>query len=275
MKKEHASLSKSIISYWTRGIHSPEGRLNQFVPKSTPELAYVYGAILSDWNLNVHGYNCELILAVKDHDFAEEFAECLARTLGRANQYKVRWHERKTRWVVQGTSILLYNFLNRDWRDLKAYVEHCDMCGSAFLRAFFDGEGSICGTKLAVCNSDLQLLFLAKSLLYQFGIGALGPYLTSRAGTVLKDPNTGRVYKRRKDVYTLQVRKCDLPRFAQDVGFTILRKDNRLWKCVSEMQPVACISNGSPIVRKGTLISEGRHHLPIDCHRYQRGTGGI
>ena len=73
----------------------------------------------------------------------------------------------------------------------------------------------------------------------------------------------------------LQIRKCDLPRFAQGVGFTILRKENRLWKCVSEMQPVARISNGSTIVRNGTLISEGRHHVSNDCRGYESGTGGI
>jgi intein-encoded DNA endonuclease-like protein len=254
-------LSKSLISYWTRGIHSPEGKLNQFIPSSTPELAYVIGTILSDGNLNVHGYNCEFILAVKDHDFAEEFSKCLARTLGRGNQYKVRWHERKTRWVVQGASILLYNFLNRNWRDLKVSVEHCDLCRSAFLRAFFDGEGSISGTKLTVTNSDLPLLLFVRSLLYQFEIGALGPYLTSRAGTILRDPSTDRVYQRRKDVYMLVVRKRDLPRFAQDVGFTIFRKDKLLLKCMSEMLLVAPVRNSRTLSGADTGLESTAAYL--------------
>ena len=76
-------LAKSTISVWVNGLHDPTGRLNSFRPNPTPELAYVIGVILGDGNLNIHGYNAELILAVTDHDFAEEFSGCLAKILRR------------------------------------------------------------------------------------------------------------------------------------------------------------------------------------------------
>ena len=83
-----------------RRIHNPLGKVNQFQSGPSPELAYVIGVVLGDGNLNIHGYNAELILAVTDYDFAEEFSASLATILGRPKPYKVRWHPRKNRWIV-------------------------------------------------------------------------------------------------------------------------------------------------------------------------------
>jgi intein-encoded DNA endonuclease-like protein len=96
-----------------------QGRLNNFRPDPTPELAYVIGVILGDGNLNIHGYSSEMILAVTDHDFAEEFSKCLSRVLHRETPYKIRWSRPKNRWVVQGSSILLHKFLDRHWNSFK------------------------------------------------------------------------------------------------------------------------------------------------------------
>src|SRR5881296_3363232 len=128
LRNRQVRLAKSTISVWVNGLHGPTGRLNSFRPNPTPELAYVIGVILGDGNLNIHGYNAELILAVTDHDFAEEFSRCLAKVLNRERPYKIRWSERKNRWVVQGSSTLLHKFLNCEWRSFKKCIEHCDRC---------------------------------------------------------------------------------------------------------------------------------------------------
>lgn len=227
LKKEHARLSKSVISYWTRGIHSPEGKLNQFVPKSTPELAYVIGVILGDGNLNIHGYNAEMILAVIDHDFAEEFSRCLARVLHRERPYKIRWTEKKGRWVVQGSSFLLYKFLHCDWRRLKPWIEHCDRCKGAFLRAFYDCEGSM-SDSLVVYNTREELLCYIKKLLEHATIETNALHSLIMTGSKLRDPRNGRTYIRKKDCFYFTVRKRSLPKFAEYVRFTIERKSERL-----------------------------------------------
>jgi intein-encoded DNA endonuclease-like protein len=227
LKAHQVRLSKSTISVWVNGLHDPTGRLNRFRPNPTPELAYVIGVILGDGNLNIHGYNAELILAVTDHDFAEEFSRCLAIVLQRDHPYAVRWHARKNRWVVQGSSILLYKFLNCDWRSLKKWVEHCDRCRGAFLRAFYDSEGSISG-RLVVSNTRRELLRYLQTILKQANIETTSLRLGTSAGTNLKDPRTGRIYVRRKDCFRFSVRMQSIPRFAEYVGFTIERKSKRL-----------------------------------------------
>src|SRR5467141_2899997 len=115
----HLWLSKGSISGWVRGIHNPSGGKNTFHAVASPELAYVIGVIAGDGNLSVHGYNYEMLLSVTDFDFAEEFSRCLAKILGKSHLYKVRWSEKRKRWIVQGSSILLHRFLSKPWQHLK------------------------------------------------------------------------------------------------------------------------------------------------------------
>ena len=220
----HIWLSKGSISEWVRGNHSPSGGKNKFQAVASPELAYVIGVIAGDGNLSVHGYNYEMLLSVTDRDFAEEFSRCLAKILGKPNLYKVRWSEKRKRWIVQGSSILLHGFLSKPWQHLKNHIEHSSRCRFSFLSALFDGEGSITGRNLTMTNTDLSLLLYVRKLLAKSGISTSIPRVTHRAGSILKDPHTGRTYKRRKDCYVMRVSSVDLLRFARKVGFSIERK---------------------------------------------------
>ena len=220
----HTWLSKGSISEWVHGIHDPSGGTNKFHTDPSPELAYVIGVIAGDGNLNVHGYNYEMLLSVTDYDFAEEFSRCLAKILGKSNLYKVRWSEKRKRWIVQGSSIILQRFLSKPWQHLKNHIEHSSRCRFSFLRALFDGEGSITGRNLTISNTDLSLLLYVRKLLAKSGISTRIPRVTHRAGSILKDPSTGRTYKRRKDCYVMRVSPTDLLRFARKIGFSIERK---------------------------------------------------
>src|SRR2546422_6665607 len=199
----HIRLSKGSISEWVRGIHNPSGGKNKFRAVASPELAYVIGVIAGDGNLSVHGYNYEMLLSVTDHDFAAEFSRCLAKILGKSSLYKVRWSEKRKRWIVQGSSILLHRFLRGGWQLLKRYVEHCYRCRASFLRALFDGEGTIARNRISIYNTDLSLLFYIKQLLSKFGIETRNPHVHTLAGSILKDPRTGIFYERRRDCYAL------------------------------------------------------------------------
>src|SRR5207249_2304038 len=157
LESTHIRLSKGSISEWVRGIHNPSGGKNKFRAVASPELAYVIGVIAGDGNLNVHGYNYEMLLSVTDRDFAEEFSRCLAKILGKSNLYKVRWSENRKRWIVQGSSVLLFRFLNGGWQRLKRHVEHCYQCSASFLRALFDAEGTIARNRISIYNRNLSL----------------------------------------------------------------------------------------------------------------------
>src|SRR5437016_3203587 len=224
----HIWLSKGSISEWVRGIHDPSGGKNKFRAVASPELAYVIGAIAGDGNLNVHGYNYEMLLSVTDRDFAEEFSRCLAEILRKPNRYKVRWSEKRKRWIVQGSSIFLHQFLNGGWQRLKRYVEHCYRCRASFLRALFDGEGTINRNRISIYNTDLRLLLYIRQLLSKFGIERRNPYVHSLAGSILKDPRTGVFYERRRDCYAMAIRTAGSLQFARHIGFSIQRKSRLL-----------------------------------------------
>src|SRR3989454_4561371 len=224
----HIWLSKGSISEWVRGNHNPSGGKNKFQAVASPELAYVIGVIAGDGNLNVHGYNYEMLLSVTDRDFAEEFSRCLAKILGKSNLYKVRWSEKRKRWIVQGSSIFLHRFLRGGWQRLKRYVEHCYRCRASFLRALFDGEGTIGLNRISIYNTDLRLIQYIRLLLSKFGIETRIPYVRRLAGSILKDPRTGILYERRRDCYTLAIRIAGSLQFARHVGFSIKRKSRLL-----------------------------------------------
>jgi len=223
----HIRLSKGSISGWVRGIHNPSGGKNKFRAVASPELAYVIGVIAGDGNLNVHGYNYEMLLSVTDHDFAAEFSRCLAKILGKSSLYKVRWSEKRKRWIVQGSSIFLHHFLTGGWQRLKRYIEHSYRCRASFLRALFDGEGTIDRNRISIYNTDLRLLQYIRQLLSKFEIETRNPYVHNLAGSILKDPRTGIFYERRKDCYTLSIGAVGGRQFARHIGFSIQRK-NRL-----------------------------------------------
>jgi len=130
---------------------------------------------------------------------------------------------------VEGHSRLLYKFLQQRLEKLKPYVEHRKDCVAAFLRAFFDGEGSIHRRKLTVCNADRELLTYIKGLLKRyFDIDATGPHLSQKSGTIMHCPRTGKTYKTNKDCYRIYIRTHSLAGFHKDIGFTIERKQRRL-----------------------------------------------
>ena len=233
----HKWLSKGSISEWVRGNHNPSGRANKFRAVASPELAYVIAVIAGDGNLSVHGYNYEMLLSVTDYDFAKEFSRCLAKILVKPSLYRIRWSEKRKRWIVQGSSILLHRFLSKPWQHLKNHIEHSSRCRFSFLRALFDGEGSITGRNLTITNTDLSLLLYVRKLLAKSGISTSIPRVTHRAGPILKDPHTGRTYKRRKDCYVMRVSPMDLLPFARKIGFSIERKKRVLPPLVTVLRP--------------------------------------
>jgi intein-encoded DNA endonuclease-like protein len=148
-----ARISRSHISYWLRGIHSPyNGRRIPSLEllKPSEELAYVIGVKVGDGYVGKKsrvrkGYNDVMIgLEAKDREFVEEFARCLAKVLGR-KQIGPRFRDGVGKYVVEVGSKTLYELLRKpvDLDRLKKYIEHCERCVAAFIRGFADSEGSV------------------------------------------------------------------------------------------------------------------------------------
>jgi len=227
LERAQVRLSKATISGWVNGVHAPLGRVNRFEAEPSPDLAYIIGVVLGDGNLNVHEWHNEILLSVTDWDFAQEFSRCLSGILYKSRPYKVRWSENRKRWIVQVASIFLHKFLSRRWQRLRPWIEHCKNCKAAFLRAFYDSEGSV-SSGVLVSNTSKEVLFFVKDLLRELHIETGKLYVEKIAGTILKDPRTGRLYARKKNCYALRVRAKSVLDFTTTVGFTLRRKQKLL-----------------------------------------------
>jgi intein-encoded DNA endonuclease-like protein len=232
-------LSKSHISYWLRGVHSPyNGRLIPSLEllKPSEELAYVIGVVLGDGYPKMKrrvrkGYNDVIIrLEAKDKEFVEEFARCHAKVLGR-RQIRPRFRDDVGKYVVEVRSRTLYELLKKpvDLDRLKKYVEHCERCVAAFLRGFADSEGCVDKNGyITIYNTDQRLLTYIMDLLRRFNIESTGPRIHVRRGTIFYDPRMGKKYTHNKDVYVIYIRASSNTNFYRYVGFAMTRKQARL-----------------------------------------------
>jgi len=224
------------ICNWINKKHCPLGKVNKFDDRPSPELSYIIGVILGDGFKRFDGKGYLLRLAVDDKEFAEEFGKCLAKVLGR-KPYKPYWNKKPKQWIVAGCSILLYKFLDKPLEELKPCIEYSKNTISAFLRALFDGEGSMhVNAKyymrtLRLYNTNEELLNYAKYLLKKyFKINATGPHLARKKGEVINI--VGVIRKTKKDYYYLYIHAKSLSDFCKYIGFTIERKQKRLIRAI-------------------------------------------
>ena len=222
-------IPKSTLSTWKNNKHKPPE--TRWKPQPTPELAYVIGVLHGDGYTRTKPKEWKYIIGLecKDHEFATEFSKALAKILNKP--FKTPKH-RKTRNIYRITyeSRAFYNWWTQQTlQTLKPYIEHNKETITAYLRGFFDSEGTNYRNKIIkVYNSNIELLKYVKSLLVKyFGIEVLGPTLATKAGTIMKAKNGE--FLRRKNVYGLEIRKRrHIDEFLYYVGFSILEKQEGL-----------------------------------------------
>jgi intein-encoded DNA endonuclease-like protein len=173
------------------------------------------------------GYNPRLVsLGAKDKEFVEKFASCIAMVLN-IPPPKLKYKQSKGQYYIEVASTTFYELLRKpvDLKRLKKYIEHCDMCKKMFLQGFIDSEGCIDEKgRIYISNTNYELLIYVQKLLREFGIESTGPRPTSsRRGTVIHNPRTGKQYLRNKDEYVIYIRASSNEDFYRHIGFTIKR----------------------------------------------------
>jgi intein-encoded DNA endonuclease-like protein len=235
-------ISRSTIKRWLRGVCNPyNGRRIPSLELLEPseDLAYVIGMRLGDgsaWEKRrvYKGYREAgtiegiIELKAKDKEFVDESAIRVARVLG-CRPPKVYFDASTGRYHFMIESRTLYELLKKpiNIKKLRRYIEHCPKCMAAFLRGFFDSEGSVRDDGvITVGNSNYRLLKYVQKLLRKFGIAAKGPELVHRQGSIMSIE--GRKQRRRRNVYRIYIRPRDAIKFYRWIGFTIRRKQKRL-----------------------------------------------
>ncbi len=229
-------LNKSHVSEWVRGIHSPYN--GQYIPsvdflKPSEELAYIIGVVLGDgFAIKVKrgpsDYHYIIGLQVKDRGFANEFARCLSKVLGRSPK-KPTYIKSIKHYVVRVESKTLYELLKKpiELDRLKPYIEHSRKCMAAFIRGFVDAEGCVAKDGfIRIFNTNLRFLVYLKDLLHRLGIESTEPRLSRRSGKTIYW--RGKRIMMKKDCYSLYIRTSGYLRFYKTINFTIERKRVRL-----------------------------------------------
>ncbi len=212
-------MSEGTAENWLyRGI-SPIHKFNIPSLAPSPELAYVLGVIYSDGWLEDHPRSRgRIVLTAKDKDFVECFNRNICRVLNKKSVYSI--HNHRGYWQVEAYSILLYRFLRRPIEEQKKIIEQYPEC---FIRALFDGDGTIFVTKhgvygLSISSVNKEKIEYIKELL--------------RRKFNIDSKIYGCKQKNKKKQWKLRIYKKDYPLFYIRIGFAIRRKQNRLSEAV-------------------------------------------
>ncbi len=223
-------LSRSNISYWVRGLHSPLNEPYNKPDFSKPEMAWVAGMCVGDGSIKVNKKGRFLALKVKDRELVEEAARKLAVVMGREKPYAVGKLSDGRYYVHVQSRELVDHLLKRE-----NVLMHLRRNPKEFIRAFFDCEGNISGHiikngrfdfNLSAVNTDLEMLEEIQEELEDMDIFSYlylhyprGRVIITRKGITIAS----------KECYVLCVAETrSIMIFEEKIGFSIIRKREKL-----------------------------------------------
>ena len=209
----------TTVRRWVLGLCKPLGYYNLTLHEKA-DLAYIIGAFLGDGTLTRRkkGRTCHyVVLTTKDYDFAIAFSIRMARAISRKIVTPV-WSKKRRYYVVRYSHIILYYMLKRIREDPFQIYDSIKKHPFDFLRGLYDAEGSVsseknhrieCGMTNQKCIRLVMELLEIKGYQPRF-------YKTKNKG-------------KNKYIYKIVFSSLDdLIKFANEVGFSIRRKQRRL-----------------------------------------------
>jgi len=147
----------------------------------SPTLSYVLGVCFGDgtvykmWCRHLNRHRYEVALHVRNKIFAESFKAALEK-----QGFKVRLYTYNGWWHVFANSKIFYRYFSTlTLNDLRSILKS-DELAKAFIRGFYESEGSYClcyhkrwnyfNEILVISNTNLGLLKLIQELLRRWGI---------------------------------------------------------------------------------------------------------
>jgi len=202
--------------------------LAKWYPEPSNELAYVIGVLLGDGCIvREHHNDYDIILRVKDYEFAEEFSRNMAKILNKKFKKPRRWSGRPSLWIIYYHSKAFHTWFRKQTLDtLKPYMEYDEDTVKYFLRGIYDSEGCNYRCKrIILYNSDLKLLNYVRYLLKKyFGIMIRGPYLHVRAGSIHMRRDGEEIRTKNNNYYIGIYRMRNIQVFLSEIGFSIAEK---------------------------------------------------
>lgn len=228
-EKKGIIVDPKTIRNWTNRGMSPFGKVKTFNANGNATArAYVLGASCGDCEVA----KTHIRLKVNDVDFAEAFRQALKNGFG-MDSYVNPYHDgRNQRYIVNCGSVLLSHYLRQrspfgiyDWRVPNEIWNGANEAKRAFLKGWFDSEGSFIKTSDNVTGNSNNLIGIMeiKCLLKELGIATTPNEPKPKLDKFHKRPN-----------YRISIcNRANIERFAQQIGFSIERKQSRLLRYVA------------------------------------------
>ncbi|GEM_PF-1419437 len=223
-------ISRSNISYWVRGLHSPLKEPYNKPDFSKPEMAWIAGMLAGDGTIKVRKEGRSIELKARDEELVKEAARKLAIVMGREKPYAVN-RLGDGRYYVSVQSRELVDHLSVRENLLK-YLERNP---KEFIQAFFDCEGCVSGYitqdglfnfQLSAANTDLKVLEEIQKELKIMDVTS-SIYINHPKGKVVITRKG--ITVARKECYTLCIRGLlNFMVFKEKIGFCIARKREKL-----------------------------------------------
>lgn len=223
-------VSPNVVGNWIHKGVKPMTKYNMFEPKPSKELSYVIGVIFGDGSITRTGY---IHLSAMDKDFVNRFAFCLTKILNK--NCPVR-ESKGVPYVWIGCR-LFCDFMRNGLEYLKPFIEKfpkdfiqglADSEGSPNVAVYKDrGKDRFDAKVVVAANTNMQLLKYTQHLLQKFFHIKSNISLNVEAEKVRV--SKGRTTKTTKGAYRLTIdRFFDSKRFARLIGFSIIRKQEKL-----------------------------------------------
>ncbi|MEM4021500.1 MAG: LAGLIDADG family homing endonuclease [Nitrososphaerota archaeon] len=227
-RRHGVTLSKSHVSYWTRGIHLPMNEsYNRPDLTPSPELAIIAAAASGDGTITDTEDGAIFMIKMRDLEPIELVACCLAKIFGRSEPCFIGRRSNGL-YYTQIRSRKLYDYLSI-WDNV---VQLLHRYPREFMGMFFECEGGpcVCIThekrfhfRIIASNTNLQLLQVIGGELARLGISSR-IRLAHKAGRVSMSRSRGIIIAR-KDCYSLRISRAEsIKRYAAEIGFISERK---------------------------------------------------